>query len=374
VTRVVAVVSFRREPYLEDAVVVVGLDVLDEHVAGDPKLVVDAAAVRPTPVVGLVGRVDGQDAVVEPQVDLLGLEPRQVRVDDETSSSDSSWRFERPKPARACPSIMERRIWSNRRSISSKGVILIMNLTTVEGCSEEINIAGTVIARSRRTAKPTGRRPTGRQRNPLGVPRERRRVLPSLPDFAPGAWRYARVPLVLAVPAAFLAPPVGLGCLLAAAGALWFHRDPPRSPPPSGVVAPADGRVSIVREEGDRVRVGVFMNVTDVHVNRAPAAGTVRSVEHAPGRHLPAFTKESDRNERVEIDCGDYELTLVAGAVARRVHPYVEAGDDLARGDRIGHISFGSRADVLLPADYDREDVRVSKGQHVRAAETVIVA
>lgn len=197
---------------------------------------------------------------------------------------------------------------------------------------------------------------------------------PSLPDFAPGAWRYARIPLALGVLFAFLAPLLTVLCALVAAGALWFHRDPPRSPPPSGVVAPADGRVSVVREEGERLRVAVFMNVTDVHVNRAPMAGTVESVEHSPGRHLPAFTKESERNEHVEIDCDEYDLTLIAGAVARRIHPYVEAGDDLDRGDRIGHISFGSRADVLLPADYDREDVRVSKGQHVRAGETVIAA
>jgi phosphatidylserine decarboxylase len=199
-------------------------------------------------------------------------------------------------------------------------------------------------------------------------------VLPTLPALAPGAWQYAKYPLVLALPLAVLVPPAALVCLLAGLGALWFHRDPERSPPPSGVVAPADGRVSVIREEGDRVRVGVFMNVTDVHVNRAPASATVRSVEHTPGKHLPAFTKESDRNERVTIDCGEYELTLIAGAVARRIHPYVEAGDELDRGDRIGHISFGSRVDVLLPPEYDIEDVRVSSNQRVRAGETVLVA
>lgn len=197
---------------------------------------------------------------------------------------------------------------------------------------------------------------------------------PSLPDFAPGAWRYARVSLALAVPLAVLFPPLAVLCVVAALVALWFHRDPPRSPPPSGVVAPADGRVSVVREEGDRVRVAVFMNVTDVHVNRAPMAGTVETVDHTPGRHLPAFTKESERNERVEIHSGEYDLTLIAGAVARRIHPYVEAGDDLERGEKVGHISFGSRADVLLPESYDREDVRVAKGQHVRAGETVVAA
>ena len=197
---------------------------------------------------------------------------------------------------------------------------------------------------------------------------------PTFPDLAPGAWRYARIPFALAVPLAVLAPPLAALAVLAGAGALWFHRDPPRSPPPSGVVSPADGRVSVVREEGDRVRVGVFMNVTDVHVNRAPMAGTVEGVDHSPGRHLPAFTKESERNERVDVDCGEYDLSLVAGAVARRIHPYVEPGDDLERGDRVGHISFGSRADVLLPPAYDLADVRVATGQHVRAGETVVAA
>jgi phosphatidylserine decarboxylase len=211
---------------------------------------------------------------------------------------------------------------------------------------------------------------------PLGT--EHPTVFPSLtelgPSVAPGAWRLARVPLLIAVPFAVLSPPLAVGCLLAAAAVLWFHRDPRRSPPPSGVVAPADGRVSAVQREGDRVRVAVFMNVTDVHVNRAPDAGTVEAVEHSPGRHLPAFSKGSDRNERVRIDCGAHEVTLIAGAVARRIHPYVEAGETLARGDRIGHISFGSRADVLLSPAYDREDVRVREGQRVRAGETVIAA
>ena len=199
-------------------------------------------------------------------------------------------------------------------------------------------------------------------------------MLSTLPDVAPGGWRYARVPLLAAIPLFVFSPPLALVSILAGVGVLWFHRDPTRSPPPSGVVAPADGRVSVVRVEDDRVRVAVFMNVTDVHVNRAPAPCTVASVEHTPGRHLPAFSKESERNERVTIDCETYELTLIAGAVARRIHPYVEVGDELDRGDRVGHISFGSRADVLLPPNYDLDDVRVSVGQRVRAGETVIAA
>ena len=199
-------------------------------------------------------------------------------------------------------------------------------------------------------------------------------MLPSRPSVAPGAWRYASVPLVATLPLAVLSPPLGIVSLLVAAGVLWFHRDPPRSPPPNGIVTPADGRVSVCRREENRVRVGVFMNLTDVHVNRAPAPATVRSVEHTPGGHLPAFSKESERNEHVRIDCEEYELTLIAGAIARRIHPYVEPGDRVDRGDRVGHISFGSRVDVLLPPDYDLDDLRVETGQRVHAGETVLVA
>jgi Phosphatidylserine decarboxylase len=116
------------------------------------------------------------------------------------------------------------------------------------------------------------------------------------------------------------------------------------------------------------------MNVTDVHVNRAPAGGVVRSVEHRPGAYKPAFSKDSDRNERVVIDCGDHEVALIAGWFARRIHPYVEADDTLTRGQRIGHVSFGSRADVLLPPRYDREDVLVDPDEAVTAGETRLVA
>ncbi len=200
-------------------------------------------------------------------------------------------------------------------------------------------------------------------------------MLPAIPDVAPGGWRYAAVPFAVAIPAIVLAPPVAAACVLTGLAVLWFHRDPDRSPPPpSGYVAPADGRVAHVRREGDRVSVAVFMNVTDVHVNRAPAPGSVRDLTHTSGGHRPAFSKDSDRNERVTIDVEGYEVTLIAGAFARRIHPYVEVGDDLERGERVGHISFGSRADVLLPPEYDLGDVRVSEGQHVRAGETVIAS
>src|SRR5699024_4169583 len=149
--------------------------------------------------------------------------------------------------------------------------------------------------------------------------------------------------------------------------ALVFHRDPERAIPKNGVVAPADGRVSVIRTENDRLRVGIYMSVTDVHVNRAPLSGIVESVVHSSGANRPAFSKDSDRNEKVRIDCGGFAVVQIAGAFARRIHPDVESGDAIARGQRIGHISFGSRVDVILPAEVRREDLAVGKGESVRA-------
>ena len=190
------------------------------------------------------------------------------------------------------------------------------------------------------------------------------------------AWWYAIPPLVLSFPAFFVSPSAAVGCVLLGVAVLAFFRDPERSPPFEGVVSPADGKVSVIREERSRLRVGVFMNVTNVHVNRAPLPGTVDAVEHVSGSYRPAFSKDSDRNERVRIDVdgpeGEYSVILIAGAFARRITTYVEPGDELARGDRIGHIAFGSRADVLLPRSFQGTHVQVSRGEAVRAGETII--
>ena len=193
-------------------------------------------------------------------------------------------------------------------------------------------------------------------------------------NVAPGAWRYAGAAAVLGLLAVPLSPVLPVAGVAVAAFVLWFHRDPDREVPAEGVVSPADGRVSVIREEGDRVRVGVFMNLHDVHVNRAPLDGTVESVEHVPGANRPAFSKDSERNERVWIDAGSHAVVLIAGAFARRITPYVRAGDRVDRGDRVGHVSFGSRADVLLPVGFEREDLHVREGDRVRAGESVLAS
>ena len=190
--------------------------------------------------------------------------------------------------------------------------------------------------------------------------------------IASHAWRYAAPAFVLAPIAGVISPVAGVAVLALAGLVLVFHRDPERRTPQSGIVAPADGRVSVLRRENDRLRVGIYMGVTDVHVNRAPLAGTVEGMTHSPGANRPAFSKASDRNERVEIDCGAFAIVQIAGAFARRIHPAVEPGAEIERGERIGHISFGSRVDVVLPAGIERADLDVRKGERVVAGETVL--
>jgi phosphatidylserine decarboxylase len=144
-----------------------------------------------------------------------------------------------------------------------------------------------------------------------------------------------------------------ISCLL-----IVFFRDPERVIGP-GIVAVADGKIREITqlqdaEVGDCVRISTFMNIQNVHVNRMPLDGKVVKLMHHPGGHVPAFQKESDANERVVIliqtDIGVVKIVQIAGAVARRIVPYVSEGVFLKKGEKIGLIRLGSRVDVYLPA------------------------
>ncbi|MDI5967177.1 phosphatidylserine decarboxylase [Streptomyces sp. SL13] len=157
-----------------------------------------------------------------------------------------------------------------------------------------------------------------------------------------------------------------------AAGMLWFFRDPEREITSGRVISPADGVVqSIMPWKDGRTRVAIFMSPLNVHVNRAPLAGTVRSVEHIPGGYVPAFNKESENNERVvwhfDTEVGDVEMVQIAGAVARRIVPYIPQGSKVEQGERIGLIRFGSRVDVYLPEGIEAD---VEVGQPTQAGVT----
>ena len=164
---------------------------------------------------------------------------------------------------------------------------------------------------------------------------------------------------------------------------LYFFRDPRRISPEGDdlVLAPADGRVVDVRRvqepqflEGEGLKISIFMSLFDVHVNRAPVAGKVTSVQHFPGQFLQAFRPEaSDVNEHnlvgLEGRHGQVLIKQIAGILARRVVCWVRPGQDLQAGDRLGVIKFGSRVDSYLPLGVEP---KVQVGDQTRAGVTVI--
>jgi phosphatidylserine decarboxylase len=137
---------------------------------------------------------------------------------------------------------------------------------------------------------------------------------------------------------------------------LLFFRDPDREIS-KGVVACADGKIREIcnindEDIGKCIRISTFMNIYNVHVNRMPLDGTITKIVHKKGFHLPAFKKESEKNERVIIlidtKIGGIKVVQIAGTLGRRIVPYCNNGDKLKKGDRIGIIRLGSRVDVYL--------------------------
>lgn len=180
---------------------------------------------------------------------------------------------------------------------------------------------------------------------------------------------YLKMPLVL------VAVPVLLALFF-----LWFFRDPNRMIPqePGQIVSPGDGLVTaaewIETTVGSKLRLSIFLNVFDVHVNRAPVAGTVTVVEYREGEFLNAMKPESVlHNEQtlIVIDAGAYAVSFkqIAGLLARRIVCNVKVGDRVERGQRVGLIKFGSRVDVLLPAE---AELKVKVGVRVRGGSTVL--
>ena len=168
--------------------------------------------------------------------------------------------------------------------------------------------------------------------------------------------------------AAFLA--LSLVLTLLGFAFLLFFRDPDR-PVGDQVVSPADGRVLQV----DRVmgRLSIFMNLHNVHVNRAPLGGVVVAMKYRTGGHVSADRDEAVQNERLETrlstSLGPLHLTQVSGAVARRIVPYIQSGQRVRKGQRIGLIRFGSRVEVGLPPGLR---IVVARGDRVLAGQTTI--
>jgi phosphatidylserine decarboxylase len=161
---------------------------------------------------------------------------------------------------------------------------------------------------------------------------------------------------------------------------LWFFRDPERDIPdvPGAVVSPADGKVTDVSpakiEAEKLIRISIFLNVFNVHVNRSPSAGIIREVRYQRGRFLNAMNQASaEENEQnivsVESEGQTIVFKQIAGLLARRIVFNPKVGDRLERGQRIGLMKFGSRMDVLLDSS---ASLQVKVGDHVRGGETVL--
>ena len=165
---------------------------------------------------------------------------------------------------------------------------------------------------------------------------------------------------------------------------LWFFRDPEREAEYKGdefnFVSPADGKVVEISEAehaftDKAVKIGIFMNLFSVHVNRAPCAGVVKFLEYIPGKKVAAFApKASEINERnfvgLETERGNILMTQIAGLVARRIVCRLRIGDKLNSGERYGMIKLGSRVDVYLPKLNNNLNLCVKLGDQVYAGQS----
>lgn len=174
----------------------------------------------------------------------------------------------------------------------------------------------------------------------------------------------------------FIAPLWGLPLYLLAAFCLYFFRDPDRAIPAGPVaVSPADGKVVSIKAEPDRTtRISIFLNIFDVHVNRAPIAGNITGVSYTEGKFLVASREEaSAQNEQntvtVEGDGVRVVFKQIAGLIARRIIFYKNVGDSIDRGERVGLIKFGSRVDVYFGPEWD---IAVQTGQRVSAGSSIL--
>jgi phosphatidylserine decarboxylase len=193
---------------------------------------------------------------------------------------------------------------------------------------------------------------------------------------------YFGLPPLLLAGVAFLAGWTIAALLLVclAAFVLYFFRDPERTVPsdPGAIVSPADGRVVVVTDEENAghpgKRISIFLAIWNVHVNRAPAAGTITRLEYRPGKFFAAMRERASlENEQNVIALatasGELAFKQIAGLIARRVVCWKQPGETVARGERIGLVRFGSRVDLWVPRGVE---IQVAVGDHVKGGSSVL--
>lgn len=160
---------------------------------------------------------------------------------------------------------------------------------------------------------------------------------------------------------------------------LIFFRDPQRMIG-KDIVAVADGTVQEITEQEDKdvgkcIKIITFMNIHNVHVNRMLLDGKIKDIIHHDGAHIPAFKKESEKNERtillIKTNIGIVKIVQIAGTIARRIVLYVNKGDIVKKGEKIGLIRLGSRVDIYLPSKKIKSII-VNVNQKIKAGEDTI--
>ena len=198
-------------------------------------------------------------------------------------------------------------------------------------------------------------------------------------------WIYFIVSSILAIIALFFFPFIGIFFLVLSAYIFYFFRDPIRTIPTEDViVSPADGLITYIGKnnapkecniKNQFLKISIFLNIFNVHVNRTPIAGKIKNIVYVPGKFINAtLEKSSSDNERniITIEKENKDIVIVsqiAGLIARRIVCDLKTNEQIIKGNRFGIIKFGSRVDLYLPSNYTP---LVSVGQNVIGGETII--
>ena len=200
-------------------------------------------------------------------------------------------------------------------------------------------------------------------------------------------WKFSAISLLISIFLAVTFPLLSFFGFLITFFILWFFRDPDRNTPNEErkIISPADGKICLIDTSmppkelnygnEEMLRICIFMNVFNVHVNRSPVKGKIKKIEYKEGSFFNAsLDKASEKNERNSIiitteNGTEIVVVQIAGLIARRILSFVNDGDQLNLGERFGLIRFGSRVDVYLPKSYKSE---VKLGDKTIAGETII--
>ena len=200
-------------------------------------------------------------------------------------------------------------------------------------------------------------------------------------------WKFSAISLLISIFLAVTFPLLSFFGFLITFFILWFFRDPDRNTPNEErkIISPADGKICLIDTSmppkelnygnEEMLRICIFMNVFNVHVNRSPVKGKIKKIEYKEGSFFNAsLDKASEKNERNSIIIStengiEIIVVQIAGLIARRILSFVNNGDRLNSGERFGLIRFGSRVDVYLPKSYKSE---VKLGDKTIAGETII--